>query len=370
MSNYLIQSFNDTYSGYFHNYNLIFFITNLNEHFQSHLVNNAISGCDFCPEQFMNKPSKNAHVLEHFVTEICSRCEQTLIRIGDYLYVMHSKLTCIKPERELGERKELCFANEINPVNQLKYSSFHEIESKAEIIEDGKQLKSQLEGEKRHHTSAIKSVANKKATKGNGSMKNEKSGRGIEVSRSEFQTKTFECDICNQKIKTKNSLKKHQIRMHFFGTIFCKICTVKFASDDELIGHKVDCILRTRRRLIKCDYDGCKEFYKHRAAHYLARHSERQFECDICQAKFKSKLQINLHILSLHDPNGKHFKCDLCEKSFVKKSLVRRHQEQTHLKIRNFMCSVCGRAFLSKYHLNVHNYQHTGEKPYGNSFFY
>lgn len=65
------------------------------------------------------------------------------------------------------------------------------------------------------------------------------------------------------------------------GTIFCEICAEIFSTEDYLMKHKPDCISRRRQRIYKCDFEGCKEFYKHRAAHYLARHSERQFECDI-----------------------------------------------------------------------------------------
>lgn len=56
----------------------------------------SVHQCLFCQQTFDSAAHKDNHVLEHFVRETCTECDEDLIRIGGYLYVRHNEATCIK----------------------------------------------------------------------------------------------------------------------------------------------------------------------------------------------------------------------------------------------------------------------------------
>lgn len=55
-----------------------------------------VHGCLLCPRTFNNAVEKYEHILEHFAEEVCTDCNQNLIRIGGNLYIKHNEVTCIK----------------------------------------------------------------------------------------------------------------------------------------------------------------------------------------------------------------------------------------------------------------------------------
>lgn len=61
---------------------------------------------------------------------------------------------------------------------------------------------------------------------------------------------------------------------------------------------------------------------------------ERTFKCDQCDATFKRKDTLNVHIQVVHDGHKK-YKCDLCEKAFVTPSVLKSHKK---VKKKNLSC--------------------------------
>lgn len=59
---------------------------------------------------------------------------------------------------------------------------------------------------------------------------------------------------------------------------------------------------------------------------FLVRPGERTFKCDQCDATFKRKDTLNVHIQVVHDGHKK-YKCDLCEKAFVTPSVLKSHKK-------------------------------------------
>lgn len=59
---------------------------------------------------------------------------------------------------------------------------------------------------------------------------------------------------------------------------------------------------------------------------FVISEGERTFKCDQCDATFKRKDTLNVHIQVVHDGHKK-YKCDLCEKAFVTPSVLKSHKK-------------------------------------------
>uniref|UniRef100_T1GSA1 Protein krueppel n=1 Tax=Megaselia scalaris TaxID=36166 RepID=T1GSA1_MEGSC len=57
-------------------------------------------------------------------------------------------------------------------------------------------------------------------------------------------------------------------------------------------------------------------------------------------------------------------KCNKCDKMFPKLGSLRSHIKFVHLKIREWLCSMCPKMFVSKLRLEEHFRSHTGVRPY------
>ncbi len=67
---------------------------------------------------------------------------------------------------------------------------------------------------------------------------------------------------------------------------------------------------------------------------------ERTFKCDQCDATFKRKDTLNVHIQVVHDGHKK-YKCDLCEKAFVTPSVLKSHKKVKELRQTSIIASDC-----------------------------
>ena len=83
----------------------------------------------------------------------------------------------------------------------------------------------------------------------------------------------------------------------------------------------------------------------------LAHEIEKSFDCSMCDAKFKTKGNLNKHFSEIH---GKKFKCSKCPKSFEGKKRLILHMEAVHEKKKPFQCSICPIKFVTKSHLKLH----------------
>lgn len=138
------------------------------------------------------------------------------------------------------------------------------------------------------------------------------------------------CTICEKDVE---SVEKHYEEFH--AKLFCKICSKVFARARNLRDHE-------------------KNFHS----------LERNVFCDFCGKGFVQKRQLRRH-LKLHrkfpkdlpevlprEPSSKGpTSCPICNK--VVKDL-RNHNMNVHLKIRNYKCSSCQKAFFSKFVLRKH----------------
>ncbi|MED6246544.1 hypothetical protein ATANTOWER_019539 [Ataeniobius toweri] len=150
------------------------------------------------------------------------------------------------------------------------------------------------------------------------------STRPVNKSFTEEETK---CLTCEKTFEHPNQLKTH-VKLHSFR-YSCIQCEKGFTSQSG--------------------------YYHHQRLHKRGR----EFKCKECNKGFLCSYSLKQHE-RLHD--GPTNFCAICGRNFSKNGFIR--HMQMHRGEKNFLCTTCGKAFLSSGELRLHNRSHTGEMPY------
>lgn len=134
----------------------------------------------------------------------------------------------------------------------------------------------------------------------------------------------FKCENCEKVCATKSLLREHA-KSHFESYVYqCELCAFKSPSPSGIQHHKK---------------------YRHS--------DERPFNCQFCDAKFKSKSDLRKHI-DTHSSETP-FKCPLCSFECRCCHTLNRHQKIVHENSKQiYECHVCDRTFTRGNNLSRH----------------
>ena len=120
----------------------------------------------------------------------------------------------------------------------------------------------------------------------------------------------------------------------------------------------------------------CKEEFVNKAAlqdHQVKAGHLVQWDCDMCDKKFKSKSIAQTHKARIHS-TLMPFKCGKCEKRFNDQGSCRRHEanDSVHIRMENaklnpsLICNVCGKEFdrNRRWCLDQHLLTHLANKKF------
>ena len=75
----------------------------------------------------------------------------------------------------------------------------------------------------------------------------------------------------------------------------------------------------------------------------------------MCLRRFAEMRNLKQHKARVHEgKTSKDFECRKCHKRFTTRSDLNRHNKTVHLKLREHVCEVCGRAFGQNVDLQAH----------------
>ncbi|XP_047245127.1 zinc finger and SCAN domain-containing protein 2-like [Girardinichthys multiradiatus] len=179
-------------------------------------------------------------------------------------------------------------------------------------------------GEHDQKKDGLKNKSRRKRKEPTGEDKRFLSTRPVKKIFTEEETK---CLTCEKTFEHPNQLKTH-VKLHSFR-YSCIQCEKGFTSQSG--------------------------YYHHQRLHKRGR----EFKCKECNKGFLCSYSLKQHE-RLHD--GPTNFCAICGRNFSKNGFIR--HMQMHRGERNFLCTTCGKAFLSSGELRLHNRSHTGEMPY------
>lgn len=112
--------------------------------------------------------------------------------------------------------------------------------------------------------------------------------------------------------------------------------------------------------LCRKEFSQEKWLQTHMSSHsnWLKANCKKQPECEICHKSFRGPGMLRMH-MKTHEKADKLPTCSICFREFKSKSILYRHR-QTHFE-KNFACTLCDKRFSSNYQLNIHVQRH--KKP-------
>lgn len=105
-----------------------------------------------------------------------------------------------------------------------------------------------------------------------------------------------------------------------------------------------------------CPEPGCSKAYssKHELKRHLPSHlSDRQFLCEICSARFKSKDNLYYHKMT----HNIRFHCQFCSGGFYSKFELLRHEKKHAPGKKLRKCDICEKSFSTVVMLNNHKFK-------------
>lgn len=176
------------------------------------------------------------------------------------------------------------------------------------------------------------------------------------------EEKSYECDVCNAVYKSKSLLNEHRQFTHFPGEFYCDICNCENLKTKS----------RLRRHMQKHIYNVTvskppPDIEHHQMEWVQAKQNNTQKVlevevkgkgsptkklsnvCTSCGKSFLLAQQLRNH-MKRHD-QSRWKECPICKKLFP--DGLTRHIN-THLKVKDYVCDICGGAYSQSYNLKVH----------------
>lgn len=353
---------------------------------------NRVHQCDFCLLSFQTIHERNAHVYHHFEREICNKCDQNLLRIGENWFVLHATITCIdkriKTESPDGEQKN----ENDEQIFPLQYTdSFYENrnpkleEESIDLIECNQRLdhSNMIENEHEHEhehnedynplddaqdfASEEENIKLEMFEENNVNESINQTPKTGTPSVNANSSKLFQCEHCPKTFTSKSNRDVHSIRVHCPQNkkFKCYKCKLTFATRGELLRHN-----KIRPKVCNvCGETLCTnallEFHRKQvcSSTKVEKHQSNDedtviTEQDVIMPQNSAGIENKMDSFdrdefqlqqSSERIKDKRYKCQRCEMSFTTRFQLIRHN-----KIVPKICEFCQRTFCAKSILRYH----------------
>lgn len=164
---------------------------------------------------------------------------------------------------------------------------------------------------------------------------------------------TFQCPHCDKILKGNLSLKEHIRYIHDADLIKCEICGV--VRKRHIMYSHIKYV-HSNERNFNCPICDATFKTKEKMKRHVKSH-DKKIECKICSRKFVAPHELKEHMMFHENPNA--FSCDVCKKSFSSRTCLRTHSKlHCTFKVRNLQCDYC--PFITHnywsivYHVKAH----------------
>lgn len=178
----------------------------------------------------------------------------------------------------------------------------------------------------------------------------------------------FPCPKCPMRFHRSDIRRKHLLRQHGEGRIYCcYICKRSSATRQEIHRH-MDCI-HFRQLRLDCPFPMCfgKSYTQGGLkSHMILKHSSRSFCCYLCKTRYSGARILRQHIDWVHCGQRRH-KCPKpnCSMMFRERDGLRDHMAFRHGEGHLRTCRICKMSFASVQSLGNHKrFMHSGQQRF------
>ncbi|KAL4097674.1 hypothetical protein QTP88_022409 [Uroleucon formosanum] len=211
----------------------------------------------------------------------------------------------------------------------------------------------------------------------NNQNKQQKHGcKNIQLSKKNFEDIEYvsKCVHCKRKFRSENSKLLHSLchqndsKDYKCSEKNCDFITPRWNACRIHLWkvHKIDI------DMFSCQV--CKK-YTTTTYHYLVNHvsmkHNKTLSCVDCGAEFQDSIKLQNHRVfhsKAKSVNKERWymekTCVICNMVLANSKSLKLHTKNVHLKLKPYVCQVCNHGSATKYMMQVHMRQHTGEKPF------
>ncbi|KAH3839561.1 zinc finger protein 69-like [Dreissena polymorpha] len=191
--------------------------------------------------------------------------------------------------------------------------------------------------------------------------------------------KEYKCDVCLKGFGYPSDLKHHKCTKSTVKSKESKVTQLKPCKQPKLSCTLCKYTTSSIERLSKhfqVKHSTVHNFEESNLLFKEAKGLDQQLEnvhhlnsiyvCDQCSKCYKSKVNFELH-MKTHEKNYEkpHFYCTVCGKAFTTKYVLTMHNKSQHLGIKQtYLCPICGKKFSNRNSFKQHANVHSGIKPY------
>ncbi|XP_052803944.1 zinc finger Y-chromosomal protein-like isoform X8 [Mya arenaria] len=140
--------------------------------------------------------------------------------------------------------------------------------------------------------------------------------------------KPYKCDHCDKTFSDRSNLNAHKVSHQADRPYMCDVCGDSFRTSKTLKLHRNRHFPGMFTHVCELCGRSCTDATSLRNHIFQIHNSERNFSCEYCESKFKTKPQLLRHQF-IHTKQGK-FQCDQCGEPFFRKEYYRNHMWKKH----------------------------------------
>ncbi|XP_051163931.1 zinc finger protein Xfin-like isoform X2 [Leptopilina boulardi] len=284
--------------------------------------------CPHCPLLFSYKKSLLKHIETHGIKFTCKICGNEFLKREQLAKHLENH---VRPKSFKCTQCNKVFGNELTLRNHL-IATNHKTILQGQEYDPNKRLK-------RHAAKAAQKIIDKIKIEDESDYDEEgkkKDHDELKSPKRMYNKKLlFECETCNKKCSSKQSLTKH-MELHVKDEKNDKIKlekkeTEKFLDDDDDDTDDRDDDFESGLDWPMDNHEcpTCKKRYstKKSLLRHQLLHEEPNFECDICNVKFYRKDKLKAHYDKCSEKNPDQVrKCNICGDSFENNEILREHR--------------------------------------------